>query len=334
MTSTSSSLSSIEMSQLWGSYINDSALLCQLSHFSVHTDDEKIKALLLKCCELSKGHLKTLKELFDKEQFAVPYGFKVNEDCYLTSSRLYTDSFYLTYILHMSRIALQTYSLSLSYSSRADIFSYFSECINETGELLRTVTALLMERGEYVKPPEIPVPTTKGYVEGQHSLSGFIGKKRSLTVIEISQLFANFERNQLGMKVMTSFLQVSKDPEVKKLMNRGIEIATKHCDILENKLIENHLPAPISSDVGITESTEPTFSEKLMTFYTSSLIGLSVGYYGQALGVSPRRDLGINYDRLIHELLLFSEDAAQLMIKKEWLEQPPIAPDRDKLIHE
>ena len=46
--------------------------------------------------------------------------------------------------------------------------------------------------------------------------------------------------------------------------------------------------------------------------------------------VSQRRDLAIEYTRFMAEIGLFAEDGAQLLIKYGWIEQPPLADDRDK----
>jgi hypothetical protein len=53
--------------------------------------------------------------------------------------------------------------------------------------------------------------------------------------------------------------------------------------------------------------------------------------YGAGLSVSQRRDLVIEYTRFMAEMGLFAEDGAQLLIKYGWLEQPPLADDRDNL---
>jgi hypothetical protein len=85
-------------------------------------------------------------------------------------------------------------------------------------------------------------------------------------------------------------------------------------------------------DSEITNSTTHTFSDKLMMFYTSGLIALSVDYYGTAVSQSPRGDLSTMYNRLSLELQMYAEDGANIMIKNRWLEQPPMASDRDELV--
>jgi hypothetical protein len=61
------------------------------------------------------------------------------------------------------------------------------------------------------------------------------------------------------------------------------------------------------------------------------LVSAAVGYFGAALSVSQRRDLAIMYTTLMAEVVLYAEDGAQLLIKYGWLEQPPLADDRENL---
>ena len=66
-------------------------------------------------------------------------------------------------------------------------------------------------------------------------------------------------------------------------------------------------------------------------YFTSGLIGLSIGYYGTSIAESPRVDIGVMYNRLMLEIQLYYEDGSNILINNKWLEQPPIAPDRDEL---
>ncbi|UHA62712.1 DUF3231 family protein [Metabacillus litoralis] len=67
-------------------------------------------------------------------------------------------------------------------------------------------------------------------------------------------------------------------------------------------------------------------------YFTSGLIAMSVGYYGTGASQSPRGDIPSMYNRLSLEIQLYAEDGANIMIINGWLEQPPMAADRDELI--
>ncbi|WHY69492.1 DUF3231 family protein [Neobacillus sp. SuZ13] len=325
-------LTSTEITALWTSYINDTAIACQFKYFLTIVEDEEIKALVKHAFEIAQGNLKTLTEIFNKEKYPIPYGFKLIEDINVNAPRLYSDTYFLNYLHHASQIALQGYSIHLSVSVRADVYSHFSECISQLINFLRDVKELLLSKGLYIRSPYLPIPDDIDFVKKQSFLKGFFGERRPLIGTEISNLYVNFQRNAFGVATLIGFSQVAQSQEVAKFLFRGVEIAKKHCDVFGSILKEDYLPVPMSWDSNVTESTAYTFSDKLMMYYTSSLIALSIGFYGTSMAMSPRRDLGLHYVGLTAEIALYAEDGANIMIKNGWLEQPPMAPDRDELI--
>ena len=87
--------------------------------------------------------------------------------------------------------------------------------------------------------------------------------------IEISNLYANFQRNALGVATLIGFSQVAKSKEVRQFLIRGKEIASKHCEVFGSIMREDDLPVPLLFDTEVTDSTTYTFSDKLMMFYTT-----------------------------------------------------------------
>ncbi len=115
-------------------------------------------------------------------------------------------------------------------------------------------------------------------------------------------------------------------------MLRGKELSQKYVDIFSNFLIKEDLPAPMSWDSAVSDTTATVFSDKLIMFHVSAMIAAGIGNFGMAMAASPRRDLGMKYASLIPEIALYAEDGAKLMIKHGWMEEPPQADDREQLI--
>ncbi|WML47180.1 DUF3231 family protein [Neobacillus sp. PS3-34] len=141
----------------------------------------------------------------------------------------------------------------------------------------------------------------------------------------------NVQTNAIGKALMMGFGQAAQNPDVTQFLLRGKRIATKHMDIFSDILIKNDLPAPMSWDMAVTDSTEKVFSDKLIMFHSSAMIAAGIGNYGAAMAASPRRDICLKYASLIPEIALFAEDGANIMIKHGWLEEPPQSDDRDNL---
>ncbi|QKY68850.1 DUF3231 family protein [Lentibacillus sp. CBA3610] len=324
-------LTSSEITQLWTTYMNENVNICQLEYFLAKVEDEEIKPIVQYFLELTQTHIRKITALFNKEKYPVPYGFKMEEDVDITAPRLYSDTFILHYLHTMGGFVLQAYAVGVQLAVRADIYSFFTECLEEATEILREMRELLLSKGIFIRTPNLPIPESYDFVKNKSFLTGYFGERRPLTGTEITNLNMNYQRNALGTAVMIGFSQVAQSKEVRQFLVRGKEIAQKHCEVFSSILVEDDIPVPMTWNTEVTDSTAFTFSDKLMMFLTTALIGLSVGFYGTSMSMSPRRDLGTQYSRLSGEIVKFAEDGANIMIKNGWMEEPPRALDRDEL---
>lgn len=329
-----SRLTSGEITQLINQYMEDSVNVCTLSYFLEKAEDTEIKPVIEHALKLSQAHLKRIRTILTENKHKVPYGFKLEEDVDVTAPKLYADSFALTFVHQMSTIGLTMYGAALSYAVRSDITAHFKESLSETMELYEMAKDLLLSKGLYIRPPYLPHQEEVEFVKKQGFMWDVFGEKRPLIGTEIINLYANIQRNALGTALLTGFSQVAQSKEIRKFLLRGIEIGKKHARVFSEKLEDSNLPAPMTWDADITESTTYTFSDKLIMVCTASLISLSIGFYGTGISQSPRADLGAMYNRLSLEIQKFSEDGTNIMIKNKWLEQPPMAPDRKGLANE
>lgn len=323
-------MTSAEISNLWGSYQNDTLAVCVLRYFLTHVQDSDIRSLVEHALEISQSHVRKLTAIFNAESFPVPTGFTEN-DVNVNAPRLYSDSFMLFYLQQMGKLGMNAHSVSTALSARPDLHEYCFECLNEYGRLHGMANDLLLSKGLFVRPPYIPYPEKVDFVKKQKFLTGWFGNRRSLVSLEITNLYDNIQRNALGIAALIGFSQVAKSKNVAQYMVRGKEIAAKHVEIFGSILREDDISVPITWDSEVTTSTVSPFSDKLMMFHTTALIAIGMGYYGTSMATSMRRDIQTHYSRLISELGKYAEDGANIMIDNAWMENPPQAPDRNKL---
>ncbi|MEU2237654.1 DUF3231 family protein, partial [Streptomyces vietnamensis] len=96
-------------------------------------------------------------------------------------------------------------------------------------------------------------------------------------------------------------------------------------------LLDDNITTPGSPDVCVTSSTTRVYSDKLMMFHMSLLSAAGTGNYATAASASQRSDLALNYERLSLEIGKYAKSGADIMIKYNWLEQPPGTKNRKKL---
>jgi hypothetical protein len=323
-------LTSAEISQLWSAYMSDSLSICVLKYFFETAEDPEIRPVVDYALKLAQAHIEKLTIIFNGEKFPIPYGFN-EEDVDITAPRLFSDTYFLYYLQQWSSIGVNTYSISLTLASRSDVFDYFSECIDDSKKLLKKTRNILLSKGLYIRAPYVTTPKKVDFIQKQNFLTGWFGERRALTTLEVASLYANLQRNVLAMTTFMGFSQVAISKEVGRLMTRGKEIASKHIEIYSSILIENELPASVSWDNQVLDSTVSPFSDKLMLFHVNALAVGAIGYYGTSLSTSSRRDLSTHYLRILGEVLKYIEDASNIMIDNGWMEQPPKVMDHDKL---
>lgn len=324
-------LTATEIAQLWSAYMNSSMCKCIFTSFLATVEDSEIKEIISLGLETANSHQKKLISIFKSESFPIPYGFKVAEDVNVDAPRLFSDSFMLYFSYNMGIIAFNFYSLSKTLSVRSDINEYFSNCVQELDQFDTLTKNVLLSKGLFIRSPYLNPKIEVDFVNNKKFMAGWFGDKRPLTVIEITNLFTNQQRNALGKSTMMGFSQVAHSKKVGKFMVRGREISAKHVEILGTVLGENHLPIPMTWDSEVTDSKISPFSDKLMMFMTTTLIGLSIGFYGTSAATSMRRDISLDFVRLSAEIAKYAEEGANIMIENGWLEEPPLSEDRNKL---
>lgn len=323
-------LTASELSSLFGSYLNNSLAVCVLSYFLEHVEDTDIKPCLEYGLDLSVEHIDKLKEIYTKEGIPIPIGF-TEKDVNVKAPRLFTDELMLHYVQSVGLMGITFYGMSIPNSARKDIREFFTSSLLTSTELFNRTTDVSQSKGLYIRSPYIPYPEKNEFVDQQHFLAGWIGEQRALTSVEISFLFLNLYRNIFGSSLLTGFSQVAQSKEVRKYLTRGAEIAQHYSAVFGKFLGESNLPTPVPWALTATASKEPVFSDKLLIFHTSALNNAGIGFYGESIGGSLRKDIAAAYSRLIIEAGEYSLDGAKMMIKNGWMEKPPSAPDRKEL---
>ncbi|WP_134685697.1 DUF3231 family protein [Brevibacillus migulae] len=325
------SLSSTEIAALWSTYISDTISICMSKHFLQWFKDEEAKRLVEKGLQASETHVKEIANIFTKEGIPIPVGFS-EEDVDLNAPPLFFDMFPLSYLYGMSRMGLLTYSVLLSNVAREDVRFFFTQCLDTTQELYNQATALMLEKGIYDRPPMMPYPDKVEFLKVKETfLSKWMEPQRPLNVIELSEAFFNIERNYFGLILLTAFIQVVKDEELKRYLIKGKHLASKQIQALNEKMIEEDLLGTIMVNTEVTTSTVSPFSERMIMTLMNIINSGGLTYIGHALSTVTRVDLVAFYSGLISEILQYGKEGMDLLIAREWLEEPPHAPNRKEL---
>lgn len=319
------------MGKLWTTYNGNTLGVCVLSYFMDNVQDKEIKKVVELALDLSKSYKRDIEKIFNKESFPVPIGFTVDEDVNFEAPRLFDDEFYLYYLQYTVKAGLSLYSAAIPIVTRKDIREFFVRVEHETAKLAGILHDVLKAKGLLMNSPTMPNPKKVEFVNNQSFLNGYFGDKRSLHGLEIAHLFDNINNDVISKALVLAFSQGAQDQKIKKFLERGVKINQKHIEMLSKKLTDDNLPSPSLLDHLVTTSTTPPFSDKLMVAHKLDMFSMKIRAYANGASLNGRRDLGALYSRCILDVSLYVEDAANIMINQGWLEQPPIAVDREKL---
>ncbi len=323
-------LTSAEIGSLWLQYITDSMAICTITYFLNKTEDAQIRPVLEQAISLSQSHLRSIDDIFKREYFPTPAGF-TEKDVSIDAPRLFCDPYHLTYVKNSAKSGMIAYGLSLSLAARQDVRDFLMECIKTSADLDELATQVMLSKGIYVRPPYITIPDRVQYVKSDNFFGSLFGKQRPLSALEIAHLFLNAQSNSVAKALLIGFSQVAHSRELRQLFVKGAGIADKHIEVFGTSLKESGLPAPMSLDSDIMDTTISPFSDKLMLFHISSLMAMGLGYYAAAIGASARIDLVADYGRLAAEIEKYVYECEKMMANNSWLEEPPLADDRKEL---
>ncbi|MFZ3579870.1 DUF3231 family protein [Virgibacillus sp. DJP39] len=325
-------LTSAEIGSLWSNYLGDTMGVCILQHFMDVVEDEDIQWLIAHALDFSQNHIEKVTSMFIDENYVIPRGF-TKEDVKRNAPRLFSDTFMLNYIKHMAKGGLALYGSILPNMVRKDVRQYFANTLDSSKDLYDESTDLSLKKGVEIRPPYIPEPKEIEWVDKQRFMAGWFGEQRPLTATEIMHLYSNIQTNKLGETLILGFAQVAQHKKAKNYFSRGKEISKKHINLFSTYLNQNSLPSPMSWDHAVSTSTSPPFSDKLMMYHIGVLNATGIGNYGVAMSLSQRRDITVNYSRLMVEIGKLAEDGMNIMINESWMERPPQAADRDELMN-
>jgi hypothetical protein len=325
-----SQLTVSEMGKLWATYIGNTMGNCVLRYYLKHVDDAQIKKVLEQALNLTDSFNKTIKTIFNENQFPIPVGL-TDRDVNVEAPRLFEDEFYLYYLRYLGKAGVSIYSAAISIVTRKDIRDFFVDCLIETVKLVTKVNDLLLSKGILENAPPVPPPKKVDFVKKQNFLNGFFGDVRPLHGLEVAHLFDNLNNDITSKALILGFKQGAKNEKVIKFLERGLDINQKHIEVLSDKLHKDHLPSPPLLDHLVTESTVPPFSEKLMVFHKIDMFSMKIREYANGASLNGRRDIGAMYAKCLMDVSLYVEDGANIMIEHGWMEQPPETIDRGHL---
>lgn len=318
-------LTASELADLWVSYLDNGLKVKIIKYLLQVIDDPDIKQVFKHALQMAEEHLKKITNIYKKENHPIPHGLS-DDDINLKAPKLFSDGFALIILENIALSRIEGYGTALAMSTRPDVLEFFYNSLNDPASVFKRTTKLEISKGFYMRPPQIPIPEKVEMAKNQSFVTGLFGNNRPLTSIEISHIFNGLKRNLYRKTLFSGFSQTAEFDDVRHYMERGREIAAKHVEIFATTLTENNLPVPMNWDSAIIGTDTKPFSDRLMMQFMAVSNVMQINNYSKALAVvGTKRDLAIDFARLILEVLNYAKDGGNIVIKHGWFEEPPQA---------
>lgn len=323
-------LTSSEIGTLWGEYVNGTAVDTVNKYMVSIIEDEKIKDIFYDAIKIFGTQKEQLIKFIENTGFPVPIGF-TESDLNKGAERLFTDIFCLDYLHIMTLHGILGHTTALSSSVRQDLRHFYQSCTNDGMNMYNRTIELLLEKGHFQRDPYFYPEENPEFILNQNFLSGFIGEKRPLASTEIIALSLNIKKKILEKSLSIGFSQVTQSNEVRKFLVSAQTVSDEQIQSLSKILKGDNLPVPMSWESEVTTSTVAPFSDKLMLYHIGFLLQSAQSYHGAGLASAMRTDLVATYERIIIKNLMVTKEWFNIMTKNKWLEQPPLAPNREDI---
>jgi Protein of unknown function (DUF3231) len=326
-------LTSSEIGSLWGEYINGTMTDIVNRYMFTIIEDESIKNIFEDAIKTFEKQKKEIITFIENEGFPVPIGF-TESDLNKGAGRLFTDIFCLNYLHIMILHGLLGHTTALGVSVRKDLREFYDSCDNDAKKMFHQTIELLLEKGHCQRDPLFYPAKNPEFISSQDFTDGIFGKGRRLSATEILSLSLNLKKSILGKSLGIAFSQVAQTKEVRKFITDAIETGDKQIKAFSKILYSDNLPVPKSWETEVTISTDSPFSDKLILYHVGFIFQASQNYHGAGLASAMRSDLVTTYESIILKNLMVTNKWFKLMVQNKWLEQPPLAPNREELSQE
>ncbi|MEH7125465.1 DUF3231 family protein [Bacillus sp. JJ1773] len=326
-------LTSSEIGTLWGEYVNGTAIDIVIRYMFSIIEDESIKSIFKDAIVTFAKQKKQIVTFIENEGFPVPIGF-TESDLNKGKERLFSDIFCLNYLHIMTLHGLLGHSTSLGTSVREDLRFFYDSCDNDGKRMYHQTIDLLLEKGSFQRDPLFYPAENPEFISSQDFTDGFFGKGRSLTAIEVISISFNLKKSIMTKTLSIAFSQVAQTKEVRRFLEDSEKAANEQIQDFSNIMKKDNLPTPKSWETEVTNSTDSPFSDKLMMYHMGFLFQTAQAYHGTGLASAMRTDLVATYEKTILQNLMVIKKWFNIMVENNWLEQPPLAPNRKEIAKE
>ncbi|MDV2581974.1 DUF3231 family protein [Alkalibacillus haloalkaliphilus] len=315
-------LTASEITNLIASFTTNTMASVVTSDVLKKAESDDVRSMLELGVQIAKTEVEGAQYFMNQVGRVLPVPF-TEQDILLPNEKYYSDNFIILLKYKLGQDALNLYVTSLSTSTNPEVRAFYKKLSQDTAELMEKCLELMVKRGLHQPVIHIPKSDEVERAQTKKILGRFIGEKRPLSAPEVLQIQNNFMATEVLKEILRSFSK-TETPEIREHFERGKDMCSKHLEMMQAKFEKEELPQMPTWEAEVDTEGLPHFSDRLMLFKVSLMVGATGGRYGVTATATLRKDIGSTFSKMMGEVVLYAEDAAALMIKYNMFDEPPL----------
>ncbi|MCC3646899.1 DUF3231 family protein [Cytobacillus oceanisediminis] len=310
-----------ELGFLWYLHSSSNMVNIFLGNLMETAEDPDLKDVLTEIKALSSFQEQEAARFLADNGFNVTPFFSEN-DLHNPSEKIFSDQLMIEIMKHITSNGLGVLSFQYTDLIVLEIKNFFKEILNKIMQIDISILKLLEQKG-------LLQNRSFSYKNAEDRDSKLFKvastQQRPLNAVELASMFGSFQCNNVGLALCTAFADVAKDEDTKSFLEDGTKLSYHQVDVLSEIYRENGVPTTTGLEAHVYKVNKSPFSDKLMANLIMFLNPIGIGNLQTAVVSSYKKSHVKSLKELIDQVESYSEQGFKLLVRKNWLNEPPVA---------
>jgi spore coat protein CotF len=310
-----------EQGFLWYLQSSSNMVNVLLKYFQSTVEDEDLKNIIKEIYSLSTYQEKEAERFLSEIKYHCKNFFS-EEDILNINTRVFSDQLIIEILKHITGNGMR--ELAIQYSELTDykVKVFYKDILNKLSEIDLLLFELLQNNGLL---QDKSFAFTETEVREDSFLKVASTQKRPLNTVELSHMFSSLQCNNVGLALCTGFSEIVSDTNTKQIIINGKKLAFNQVSVLSDLFKENGVSISTGLESLVYQSNESPLSDRLVTNLIMFLNPIGINNLQSAVTSSYKKEHVKILKELIEDVEDFSKDVFKLLVKKDWLNEPPVA---------
>jgi hypothetical protein len=310
-----------EQGFLWYLQSSSNMVNVLLKYFQTTVEDDDLKNILKEIYSLSTYQEKEAERFLSEIKYNCKKFFS-EEDILNINSKIFSDQLIIEILKHITGNGMREVAIQYSELTDYKVKVFYMDILNKLSKIDLLLLELLQKKGLL---QDKSFTFTEPEVREDSLLKVASTQKRPLNTVELSHMSSSLQCNNVGLALCTGFSEIVSDIDTKQIVIKGKELAFNQVSVLSDLFKQNGVIISTGLESLVLPSNEAPLSDRLMINLIMFLNPIGINNLQSAVTSSYKKEHVKTLKKLIEDVEDFSKDVFKLLVKKDWLNEPPVA---------